>query len=88
MGALAIFIAVFIALAASAGWMTVRGLGTGEIHFPARHISALRKVSLEHDPAKFWVVVACFGAVSGGSAGFALWLTREGIRSLRKTANP
>lgn len=84
MGALLLGVVLFLALAAGMGWLVQSGLGKGETWWPAKRASHSRTVARTAEPAMFWTALGLYTAIGVGSAGFAAWLGKEGIRLCRR----
>lgn len=80
--ALAAVILIMLALAGAMAWFVKTGLERGETFLPLKRPSLKRTVSREKEPATFWLCIGVFSTVGLGAAGFAAWLTREGLMSL------
>jgi hypothetical protein len=84
MGAFLVFIVLFLALAGGMGWLVQSGLGKGETWWPAKRASQSRAVLRAGEPAMFWTAIGLYTAIGLGSAGFAAWLGKEGVRLRRR----
>jgi hypothetical protein len=84
MGALILFIVIFLLLAAGMSWLVWSGLGNGETWFPTKRAAHTRTVSRAQEPAIFWTAIGLYAAIGVGSVGFAGWLAKEGVRLARR----
>ena len=83
MGALLLFIVIFLALAAGMGWLVCSGLEKGATAWPAKRASQNRAIVRSEEPAMYWTAIGLYSAIGVGSAGFAAWLGKEAIGLLR-----
>jgi hypothetical protein len=84
MGALILFIVIFLFLGAGMSWLVWSGLGNGETRFPTKRAAHTRTVSRAQEPAMFWTAIGLYAAIGVGSVGFAGWLARESFRLAKR----
>ena len=83
-GALALFVAILFAISGVTGWLVKTGLEKGSTWLPVKRASMQRVVSLQSDPATYWLAIGVYSIASLGAAGLALWMLRESFRSGRR----
>lgn len=82
--ALWVMVILFLGLACGMCWLVNDGVRKGETVLPMKRATLRRGVSRENDPATFWCSIGLYALVGVGASGFALWLTREALRSGKK----
>ncbi|MEK7950986.1 hypothetical protein [Luteolibacter soli] len=83
-GALALFVAILLALAAGMGWLVKSGLERETTWFPAKRASMQRTVTKQAEPTTYWISISLYAAIGLSSGGLALWMLKEGLRSGRR----
>ncbi|HEY1121413.1 MAG TPA: hypothetical protein VGE67_07415, partial [Haloferula sp.] len=83
-GALALFVAILLGLAAGMAWLVKSGLEHETTWLPMKRASLQRTVSRQAEPATYWLAIGIYSAAGLGAGGLAIWMLREAFRSGRR----